>query len=82
MAAASTASLWRGGAAMLGFGLGTLPVLMILGLGVSRLSIRIRTLFHRLAAILLLLIAVQLILRGLASWGVIAHLRFGEFVIW
>jgi sulfite exporter TauE/SafE len=82
MAAAATGSIWRGGVAMLAFGLGTVPVLLALGLGAGRIGVRARQLFNRVGAVLLLLIAAQLILRGLSAWGVVSHFRIGEFVVW
>ncbi len=65
----------------LGRGLaGTLSPL--LALGTERLSPRLRRGFNRLAAVLVLLIGIQLICRGAAAMGWIGHLRFGEVVIW
>ena len=74
-------SAWRGALAMLLFGAGTLPVLLALGLGAGRLSPRLQGRFTNIAAILVLLIGMQLLLRGAAAFGWIGHLRFGEFVI-
>ena len=82
MTAAATGSVVKGAVAMLAFGLGTIPVLIILGLGAGRLGVRLRSVFNRIGAVLIILIAVQLILRGLSAWGLVAHLRFGEFVVW
>lgn len=74
-------SLWRGALAMLLFGAGTLPLLLALGLGASRLEPRLQGRFTRLAALLVLIIGLQLFLRGAAAFGWIGHLRHGEFVI-
>jgi sulfite exporter TauE/SafE len=82
MAAAATGSVWRGGVAMLAFGIGTVPVLLVLGLGAGRLGVGVRRWFNRIGALCLLLIAAQLILRGLSAWGVLPHFRIGEFVVW
>ncbi len=82
MTAAATGHVFKGALAMLFFGLGTVPVLLALGLGAARLSVTRRRFFNRLGAILVLAMALQLVLRGLAAWGLVAHLRYGELVIW
>ncbi len=71
-----------GAAAMVLFGLGTVPALLLLALGTERLSPGSRRRFNRLAAVLVVLIGVQLACRGAAAMGWISHLRFGELVIW
>ena len=78
----AAAGPWRGAAAMLLFGAGTLPVLLALGLGAGRLSPRLQARFNRLSALLVLLIGVQLLLRGAAAFAWIPHLRWGEFVVY
>jgi sulfite exporter TauE/SafE len=82
MTAAATGAVWKGAVAMLAFGLGTVPVLLALGLGAGRLGRERRRLFNRLGTGLILVMAVQLVLRGLAAWEVVPHLRWGEFVVW
>lgn len=82
LTAAAAGDGLRGALAMLAFGIGTLPVLLLLGMGVGQLAGRLRRFFNALGAVLVLLLAVQLILRGLAAWNVVPHLRFGEFVVW
>lgn len=82
MTAAATASLWKGAVAMFAFGLGTIPVLVVLGLTTGHLSLRWRTVMNRVGAVMVLLVGTQLLLRGLAAWGLIGHLAFGEFVIY
>ncbi len=74
-------SAWRGALAMLLFGAGTVPVLLALGLGAGRLSPRLQGRFSKVAALLVVLIGLQLLLRGLAAAGWIGHLRWGEFVL-
>jgi sulfite exporter TauE/SafE len=71
-----------GTVAMLLFGVATVPVLILLGMGTGQLGVRARTVFHRIGAAVIVLIAAQLTLRGLAVFGVVGHLRFGEVVIW
>jgi sulfite exporter TauE/SafE len=82
MTAAATGSIGKGALAMFAFGLGTVPVLVALGFGAGQLPLAWRSFFNRLGAVLILAIAVQLFLRGLAAWGLVSHLRFGEVVIW
>ncbi len=82
MTATSTASIWKGALAMVWFGLGTVPVLVILGLGAAQLGLKAREIFNRLGAVLVLVMALQLILRGLAVWGTVPHARIGEVVFW
>jgi hypothetical protein len=82
LTAAAAGNGWRGALAMLAFGVGTLPVLLVLGLGVGQLAGRARRFFNGLGVALVLVLACQLILRGLAAWNLVPHLRFGEFVIW
>ena len=71
-----------GGAAMVVYGLGTMPVLLALGLGAGRLAPAVQKRFNRAGAVLVLAIGLQLVLRGAAAFGWIGHLRFGEVVIW
>lgn len=71
-----------GAAAMLLFGLGTIPALVAFALGAARISPGVQRRFNRLAAILVLLIGVQLALRGAAALGWIGHLKFGSLVIY
>ncbi len=78
---AATGTAAKGAASMAVFGLGTVPILLALGLGVGRLSLTRRTFFNRLAAGLVVLVAFQLLARGLATAGVIGHLRWGAFVV-
>jgi len=71
-----------GAGAMLLYGLGTVPVLLALGLGAGKLAPSTQARFYRLGAVLVLLIGGQLVMRGLAAFGWIGHLRLGELVIW
>jgi sulfite exporter TauE/SafE len=82
LGAMAAGSPWRGAGAMLLFGAGTLPVMLALSLGIGRLSPRVQGRFNRVAAVLVIAIAVQLLLRGAAAFGWVEHLKFGEFVIY
>jgi sulfite exporter TauE/SafE len=67
---------------MLLYGLGTVPVLFALGLGVGSLAPSVQGKLYKLGAVLVLVIGLQLVLRGAAAFEWIAHLRFRELVIW
>lgn len=80
--ALSVQSILPGVLAMLSFGLGTVPALLVLGYGASTLSVRLRGQLFRLAAVLVILLGVQLMLRGLATLGIVPHLVIGPVMIW
>jgi hypothetical protein len=82
LTAASSASIPHGALAMLAYGLGTAPVLFTLGLGLGSIDRAVRLRFYRLGAALVLLIGVQLGLRGLHGLGWIEGMRFGPVVLW
>lgn len=71
-----------GAAAMVLFGLGTVPALLLFALGAGRIGPAAQRRFNRLAAVLVLLIGLQLLLRGAAALGWVGHLRFGGIVLW
>lgn len=80
--AATSASPWRGASIMLIFGLGTLPSMLGIGLFASKLSLHLRRNMYRIAAMLVMLVGLQLTLRGLALSGVVSHLNVGGVVLW
>lgn len=82
IAAASTGSAGKGALAMAAFGAGTLPALVVLGLGAGLLDARARLRLYRLGAVLVLLVGVQLVLRGLHALAVIGPARLGPVVLW
>ena len=71
-----------GAAAMLLFGLGTIPALVAFALGAARIGPAVQRRFNRLAAVFVLLIGLQLVLRGAAALGWIGHLRLGSLVVY
>lgn len=81
-ASVSAGSALGGGLAMLVFGIGTVPVLVALGLGARFISTSLRHIVARLAFVLAATVGVQLILRGLAALGLVAHLRLGSVMLW
>ncbi len=82
VAAAATASVVKGAVAMALFGVGTLPVLLIFGLSAHRWGANLRLVLRRASGGILLLVAAQLGLRGLAVLGLVGHFRIGELMFW
>jgi sulfite exporter TauE/SafE len=82
LVAASTGGLLMGAMGMALFGLGTLPALLLVGLGAGALSPRVRQTFVRVAGVLIVAVGVQLVLRGLAAWGAVPHLHLGRLMLW
>jgi uncharacterized protein len=80
--AARTQSLWGGALTMLAFGLGTVPTLLGFGLAANLLSPRLRGRLQFFAGIMILLFAVQTILRGLAAANIIPSLIIGPVMLW
>lgn len=72
----------RGAGIMLIFGLGTLPAMLGVGLSLSQLSLRVRHGLYRLAAVMVVIVGVQLALRGLALNGQVSHLAVGGIMLW
>jgi sulfite exporter TauE/SafE len=79
---ASTGSPLTGTAGMAIFGLGTLPALLVVGVGAGALSARVRQTFVRVAGVLIVVVGLQLALRGLAAWGAVPHLHLGGVMLW
>jgi sulfite exporter TauE/SafE len=82
LVAISTGGPLTGGLGMLIFGAGTIPALLILGVGAASLGVRTRQAFARLAGLLIVIIGVQLALRGMAGLSVLPHLKLGELMLW
>ncbi len=72
----------KGASIMLIFGLGTLPAMLGLGFSASLLSKRLRGHLYHLAAMLVVLVGLQLALRGLALNGQVAHAAIGGVMLW
>lgn len=80
--AASTAAALPGALAMAAFGLGTMPALLAVGLGVGMLGPRTRQLLSRATGAFFLLVGLQLALRGLAELHLAPHLQIGNLALW
>ena len=82
LAAAAGGDAVRGGVAMIVFGAATVPVLIALGLGASRLGARARGVLTTLAGLLIIVVGMQLMLRGGAALGLVPHLHWRALVLW
>lgn len=74
--ASSSGGFAQGASTALIFGLGTVPALASFGLLVARIRPRMRSVLYRAAALLIVLLGVQAVLRGLSFAGLIRHSRF------
>jgi sulfite exporter TauE/SafE len=72
----------KGAGVMFIFGLGTLPAMVGIGFSASRLSLHFRSQLHRVATALVMIIGLQLTLRGLALSGQISHVTIGGLMLW
>jgi sulfite exporter TauE/SafE len=82
MVAAATGNILSSAEGMLFFGLGTLPALLLVSLGSGLLGLRFRQTITRIAGIFMILIGIQLVLRGVAAFGWISHLHMGKLMLW
>lgn len=82
LVAVTSGDALKGASIMLVFGLGTLPAMLGVGLSASMLSVRWRSGLYRVAALLVVLVGVQLALRGLAAGGQIPHAALGSVMLW
>jgi sulfite exporter TauE/SafE len=80
--AAISGDALKGATVMLIFGLGTLPAMLGLGFTSSLISLRLRSHLFRAAAVLMVVVGVQLALRGLALGGQISHAAIGSVMLW
>jgi sulfite exporter TauE/SafE len=82
LVASSTGGPLAGALGMLVFGVGTVPALLVVGVGAGTLSPRVRQALTRLAGVLIVVVGLQLALRGLAALDVVPHLRLRGLMIW
>ena len=80
--AARVGTFWGGALTMLAFGLGTVPTLVGFGLAANLLSPKLRGGLQSFAAILLMLFAIQTVLRGLAVANIIPSFSYGQVMLW
>ncbi len=89
LTAAASGSPWMGAATMVVFGAGTWPVAFSGSLFVRSQSSRkwLRRLqtwpgLRYGAALVVLLFGTQMVLRGMAAWGWVAHMHVGRMMVW
>jgi sulfite exporter TauE/SafE len=79
---ASSGGSLSGALGMLAFGAGTIPALLVLGLGAGMLNVRARQAMARVAGALIVLVGLQLLLRGGAALDIVPHWRVLGVMIW
>jgi sulfite exporter TauE/SafE len=82
LVAASTGRATTGALGMLVFGLGTIPALLGVGMGGGVLSVRVRQAMSRVAGVLIVLVGLQLMLRGAGALGWVPHVHLGKVMLW
>jgi sulfite exporter TauE/SafE len=82
LVAASTGGALSGGLGMVFFGVGTLPPLVLVGMGAAAVSVEARQRLTRIAGALIIVVGLQLLLRGMAALGAVPHLHLGRLVLW
>jgi hypothetical protein len=80
--ASTTGGPLPGALGMIVFGVGTLPALLVVGMGAGALSPRVRQTLGRVAGVVIMLVGIQLVMRGLSALGVVPPLRLGGVVLW
>lgn len=80
--AALSGTPWQGASLMFVFGLGTLPAMLGFAFAAAFLGFRLRQHLYRMAAGLVVLVGLQLTLRGLALHGQLPHLSIGGVMLW
>ncbi len=80
--AARAQSPLGGALTMLAFGLGTVPTLLGFGLAANLISPQLRGRLQVFAALLIMVFAIQTILRGLAAANVIPSMIIGPVMLW
>lgn len=82
LVASSSGGIGSGALGMLVFGVGTVPTLLFVGVGLKALSVGARRLLSNGAGFLILLTGLQLILRSAAALGIVPSFHIGGFVFW
>lgn len=82
LAAASTAAPLAGALGMFLFGAGTIPALLVVGMTAAVLGTRSQEALRRISGAAMVLVALQLEVRGLAEIGLLPHYALGNVVLW
>jgi uncharacterized protein len=82
LASATAGGAGPGALGMLMFGAGTMPALLVVGVGAGALSRRSRQAWSRLAGGFIIVVGAQLALRGAAALRWMPHLQVGSVMLW
>ncbi len=82
IAAAGAGGPGLGALMLLAFGLGTVPSMLVVAWGAASVPMRWRAGLQRVATVLLVTVAFQLSMRGLAAFGVVPHSEIGTWMLW
>jgi sulfite exporter TauE/SafE len=82
LVSASSGGPLSGGLGMVFFGVGTVAPLILVGIGAAAVSVETRQHLVRVAGVLIIVVGLQLGLRGLAALGMVPHLHLGRLVLW
>jgi sulfite exporter TauE/SafE len=82
LVAASSGGPLSGGLGMVSFGAGTVAPLILVGIGAAAVSVEARQRLVRVAGVLIIVVGLQLMLRGMAALGLVPHLHLGRLVLW
>ena len=72
----------HGAGTMAMFGLGTIPVLLAVGLGAGRLAPQVQRRFNTVAAILVILVGFAFLIRAGKLFGLVEAIKWGFIPIW
>ena len=79
---AASGSVATGAVGMFVFGLGTSLSLLVVGAGAGLITQHTRRIMARVSGVFILLVGIQLILRGLAGLGIMPHSPFMAVMFW
>jgi sulfite exporter TauE/SafE len=82
MAALTAPTPVHGAGTMAMFGLGTIPVLLAVGLGAGRLAPRVQRRFNTAAAVLVIIVGLEFLFRAGKLFGLIKAIKWGFLPIW
>jgi sulfite exporter TauE/SafE len=82
MAALTAPTPLHGAHTMVMFGLGTMPVLIAVGLGAGRLAPAVQRRFNLVAAIMVIIVGVEFLFRAGKMFGLIESIKWGFIPLW
>ncbi|MEN8006775.1 MAG: sulfite exporter TauE/SafE family protein [Candidatus Krumholzibacteriota bacterium] len=82
MAALTAPTPLHGAHTMVMFGLGTIPVLIAVGLGAGRLAPSLQRKFNFVAAVLVMVVGLEFLFRAGKLFGLIAEIKWGFLPVW